>query len=234
MVLEVREKTGRKYTLILDGEQYCRCYAGDLRTLGFSEFSEGLETDISRDALAEFERTVFLPRAKRRSLMLLGKKEYTRREMTKKLSGDGYPKTVTDSVLDWLGSLHYVDDGSFAERYAFSLLSRHSEREIVQKMQQKGFEMNLIKEALTVAKEWYQEEYRDRDDAMGIEDGDKKFSTEQNAIRTFLRKKGYCPETTDIDKKRKLMMSLYRKGFSMSDIRAVLGECEEECSRYVE
>ena len=82
MVLEVRGKTGRKYTLFLDGEQYCRCYPGDLRTLGFSEFFEGLETEIFEDVLAEFERTVFLPRAKRRSLMLLGKKEYTRREIS--------------------------------------------------------------------------------------------------------------------------------------------------------
>ena len=76
MVLEVREKTGRKYTLFLDGERYCRCYPGDLRALGFSDFSEGQETEVTGERLAELERTVFLPRAKRRSLMLLGKLLY--------------------------------------------------------------------------------------------------------------------------------------------------------------
>ena len=148
MLLEVREKTGRKYTLFRDGERYCRCYPGDLRGLGFSELSEGQETGISEASLIDFEKSTFLPRAKRRALMLLGKKEYTEREMKKKLTTDGYPLRVTETVLDWLGSLRYVDDTSYAERYAFSLLSRQSEWEIVQKMQQKGFEKELIKEAL--------------------------------------------------------------------------------------
>jgi len=228
MVLEIREKNGRKYTLFLDGERYCRCYPGDLRTLGFSEFSEGQETEVTEEALAEFERTVFLPRAKRRSLMLLGKKEYTEWELVKKLTADGYPESVTKTVLAWLSELHYVDDGSFAERYAFSLLSRHSEREILQKMQQKGFEKDLIKEALAAAKERYCEENTDRTGVASSENGYEMFSTEQEAIRTFLRKKGYRPEAADTDKRKKLVMSLYRKGFSMSDIRAVLGECGEE------
>ncbi len=227
MVLELHEKSGRKYALTVNGEKYCRCYPGDLRGLGFSEVTVGQETEVSEEALTVFERTVFLPRAKKRSLMLLGKKEYTKREMTKKLSGDGYPESVVLEVLDWLAELHYVNDLSYAERYAFSLLSRHSEREIVQKMQQKGFEKGLIKEALTAAKERYREEYAGGD-ADGEEDGGgQAFSPEQEAIRTFLRKKGYHPEAVDAEKKQKLVMSLYRKGFSLSDIRAVLGEIEE-------
>lgn len=226
MRLEVREKSGRKYAVYLDGERYCRCYHGDLRGLGVTGLSEGCEAEVSEETVAELERTVFLPRAKRRSLMLLGKKEYTAREMTKKLSADGYPETVTETVLSWLSELHYVDDFSFAERYAFSLLSRHSEREILQKMQQKGFEKELIKDALAAAKERYREEhsgsFSDGEDAAG----GQEFSAEQEAIRRFLRKKGYLPEAVDAEKKQKLVMSLYRKGFSLSDIRTVIGEFE--------
>lgn len=224
MVLEVREKSGRKYALFLDGERYCRCYPGDLRSLGFTEVTEGSETEVTEDVLSEFERTVFLPRAKRRSLMLLGKKEYTVRELTKKLSADGYPESVTDAVLSWLSELHYVDDFSFAERYAFSLFSRHSEREILQKMQIKGFEKDLIKEALAAAKERYREEHTGGGVGSDRGGGEEVLSPEQEAIRTFLRKKGYQPETVDAEKKRKFVMSLYRKGFSMSDIRSVIGE----------
>ena len=157
--------------------------------------------------------------------MLLGKKEYTRCELEKKLASDGYPEQVTSSVLDWLGELRYVDDSSFAERYAFSLLSRHSEREIVQKMQQKGLAKDLIKEALVAAKERYREEYSNHNDT-GLGEDDEICSPEQEAIRTFLRKKGYRSEATDAEKKKKLVMSLYRKGFSMSDIRSVMGVFE--------
>lgn len=228
MILELREKSGKKYTLFLNGERYCRCYPGDLRGMGFPEVTIGQEIDVSEEVLAEFERTVFLPRAKRRSLMLLGKKEYTSREMTKKLSSDGYPESVTEAVLSWLSELRYVDDISFAERYAFSLLSRHSEREIVQKMQQKGFEKELTKEALAAAKERYREEHSGWSDSLGTDEGGEALSPEQEAIRTFLRKKGYRPETVDEERRRKLVMSLYRKGFSLSDIRAVIGAFEAD------
>ncbi len=226
MVLELHEKTGRKYSLMLNGEKYCRCYPGDLRGLGFSELTVGQETEVSGEILAEFERTVFLPRAKKRSLMLLGKKEYTSREMTKKLMTDGYPEAVTEAVLSWLADLHYVDDFSYAERYAFSLLSRHSEREIQQKMQQKGLDRELIKDALAVAKDRYREEHTGGDMNRENGDGGLEFSAEQEAIRTVLRKKGYRPEAMDAEKKQKLVMSLYRKGFSLSDIRTVIGEFE--------
>lgn len=227
MRLEVREKSGRKYAVYLDGERYCRCYPGDLRGLGVTGLSEDCEADVSEETVAELERTVFLPRAKRRSLMLLGKKEYTAREMTKKLSADGYPETVTETVLSWLSELHYVDDFSFAERYAFSQLSRHSEREILQKMQQKGFEKELTKEALRAAKERYLEEHSGGVFSSDTEQEEEMCSPEQEAIRAFLRKKGYRSEAVDAEKKRKLVMSLYRKGFSLSDIRTVLGEIED-------
>ena len=228
MVLELHEKTGRKYSLILNGEKYCRCYPGDLRGLGFAALAVGQETEVTEEALAEFERTVFLPRAKRRSLMLLGKKEYTSREMTKKLMTDGYPEAVTEAVLSWLADLHYVDDFSYAERYAFSLLSRNSEREIQQKMQQKGLDRELIKDALAVAKDRYWEEHTGGGMDGENGDGGLEFSAEQEAIRTVLRKKGYRPEAMDAEKKKKLVMSLYRKGFSLSDIRFVIGEFEED------
>lgn len=228
MIVEVREKSGRKYVLLLNGEKYCKCYPGDLHALGVAEVSVGYETEVAETVLAEVERTVFLPRAKRRSLMLLGKKEYTGREMKKKLSTDGYSETVVEAVLEWLEELRYVNDTSYAERYAFSLLSRHSEREILQKMQQKGFEKDVIKEALAMAKERYREESVSLKEMDGVGGAEESFSIEQEAIRTFLRKKGYCSENADEEKKKKLTMSLFRKGFSMSDIRAVLGECEDE------
>lgn len=220
MVLELKEKKGKKYTVYLDEELYCRCYPNDLRVLGFLEFSEGQEADVEESVLAELERTVFLPRAKRRALMLLGKKEYTKREMEKKLSSDGYPESIVTATLGYLEELRYVEDSSYAERYAYYLLSKCSEREIYQKMLQKGFEKDLIKEAMGAAKERYCFEH-------GSDEGEEE-SPEIKAIRTILRKKGYRPEVFDEEKKKKMVTALYRKGFSLSDIRAVIGEFEEE------
>ena len=219
MVFEIREKCGKKYDLWRNGEHYGRCYPGDLRELGFTEISEGQELMLTDEAFARFEQSVLLPRAKRRSLFLLGKKEYTSGELKKKLLLDGYSEAVIVTVEEYLSELHYVDDFSYAERYAFSLLSRCSERELVQKMLQKGLERDLVKEALEAAKERYRFE---REDAEG-----KALSPELEAIRSFLRKKGYSSDSVTPEKKKKLVASLYRKGFSMSDIRSVLGDMEE-------
>lgn len=220
MVLEIKEKSGKKYGLWIDGERYGRFYPGDLRELGFSDISEGQVLELADAFLAEFEQRVLLPRAKRRSLFLLGKKEYTSGELKKKLITDGYSDGVVAAVLAYLSELHYVDDFSYAERYAFSLLTRCSERELFQKMLQKGLEKDLVKDALAAAKERYRYEQDGRAELFG--------SPEQDAIRGLLRKKGYSPETADSDKKRKMVAALFRKGFSMSDIRKVLGEIEED------
>jgi len=220
MVLEIQEKVGKKYTVTCDGELYCRCYPGDLSELGFTETTEGRTVDLSELSLTELEKTVFLTRAKRRSLFLLGKKEYTKREMEKKLADDGYPEMVVVLVLAWLSELRYVEDRSYAERYALYLLPRCSEREIIQKMYQKGFEKELIRDALEGAKERYREEH--------LQNADLTVSTETEAIRTFLRKKGYHPNTTDAEKRKKLVAALYRKGFGLAEIQSVIGVFDME------
>lgn len=222
MVVELREAKGKKLEVFLDGEVYCKCYRKDLAVSGISDGFDGQQSECSQHQLTLLENEVFLPRAKRRALFLLEKKEYTEKELRKKLQTDGYPKSIVEAVTEYVKALHYVNDRSFAERYAFSLLSRHSEREIIQKMQQKGLDKELVKEALIAAKERYKEEFSYKSE--NEEGSTEEISLEQEAIRTFLRKKGYRPELTDGEKRKKFVMSLYRKGFLLSDIRAVLGE----------
>ncbi len=218
MFLELQEteekqgKKAKKYTVLLDGEVYCRCYRKDLKDAGITAGSE-----VTSEVLRRLETEVFLPRAKRRSLFLLNKKRYTRKEMVCKLHTDGYPASVTELTLSYLESLHYVEDHSYAEGYALSLLTRCSERELVQKMMQKGFDKELIAEAIRSAKDSYREE-------TGTDTED---SPEVAAIRLYLRKKGISSGMMlEEDKKKKLIQSLYRKGFHFSDIKKVLGEVE--------
>lgn len=218
MFLELQEteekqgKKAKKHTVLLDGEVYCRCYPKDLKDAGIS-----LDAEVSKKALQRLEMEIFFPRAKRRSLFLLNKKRYTRKEMVQKLHTDGYPASVTEQTLSYLESLHYVEDHSYADGYALSLLTRCSERELIQKMIQKGFEKDLIVEAIQNAKVSYREE----------NDMDAAEAPEVAAIRTYLRKKGISTGMAlEEDKKKKLIQSLYRKGFRFSDIKKVLGEVD--------
>lgn len=219
LILEVRElqeqskRKGQKYTVLLDGEVYCRCYLKDLAEAGIKQ-----EEEVAEEQLERLNRNVFLPRAKRRSLYLLNKKRYTRKEMISKLKTDGYPDAVVEDTLSYLEKMHYVEDISYAKGYAFYLLQRCSEREAYQKMIQKGFEREIITEAFADAKATYYLENGTEEDTE---------SPEIAAIRSILRKKGVSATQMTEEKKRKLVMSLYRKGFLLSDIKHVLGELDE-------
>lgn len=213
MRLELQEEKGNKVLLLLDGEAYCRCYRKDLRSAGIAEGEE-----IGEAALSQFIREILLPRAKRRSLFLLNRKRYTAQEMRKKLTADGYPGETVEETLLYLQELRYIDDVSYAQGYALSLLPQCSEREIYQKMLQRGFEKELITEAIEEA----QREY-------SLENGNKEAENEPPelaAIRTYLRKKGYQPEQATKEKKKKVIAALYRRGFSLPDICKVIGETE--------
>lgn len=215
MILELREKKGKKTEVFADGAFYCRCYPKDLKELGFATDSVGQQAECSSENLLYVEKTLFLPRAKRRALLLLEKKEYTEAELKRRLVTDGYPERTVDAVLLYVTELHYVNDRAFAERYALYLLPKCSERELLQKMYLKGFDKELMKEAVATAKETYRFEH---------EQSENGESPELCAIRAFLRKKGYRPESCDKEKRKKLVAALYRKGFSFSNIKEVMGE----------
>ncbi len=213
MYLELQEQKGAKKGLILDGELFCKCYPRDLVVAGLSSGA-----DVTQEQLQRFCKEVLLPRAKRRSLALLGKQAYTKQMMTKKLRNDGYPEEVTEQVIVYLERFHYIEDRTFGQDYALYRIKRMSERELSQKMQQKGFDRETIHASIELAKQRVEEEAR--------EHGEDVERTEISAIRIFLQKKSVRPEELDEAKKQKLIMALFRRGFQLSDIRQVFGELE--------
>ncbi|MCH5272577.1 MAG: regulatory protein RecX [Lachnospiraceae bacterium] len=214
MLLELQEGNKGRCTVLLDGEVYCRCYRKDLQSVGISEGEEAGEA-----ALFRLNQEVLFPRAKRRSLLLLNKKRYTRQEMVKKLKSDGYPEQTVEETLSYLQELHYIDDISYAQGYASFWIPKCSARELYQKMLQKGFERETVSEAIKEAQREYVLEKGEEE-----EEGE---SPELSAIRDYLRKKGYQSGQVAEEKRKKLAAALYRKGFSFSDIKRVMGEFDE-------
>lgn len=214
MYLELRNQTEKKLSVLLDGEFYCKCYAKDLSVIGLKEGAD----EMDEHQLLCLNQTVLLPRAKKRSLALLGKMQYTCSALQKKLVKDGYPAKVIELTLDYLKGYHYLDDINFANDCARSMLTKYSEREIMQKMLLKGFEKSRIEDAIRTARESFAEEEND----SGTEN-----KPEYSAIRNLLAKKGYNAEQADETLKKKMIMALYRKGFSLSDIYAVLNVSED-------
>lgn len=219
MEIEILEQKGAKKTVLLDGEPFCRCYPRDLE---LAKINKG--TEVSSCEIEVLCKQILLPRAKKRALNLLGKQPYTRQAMRKKLETDGYPVTVIDTVMEYLEGFHYLEDQQFGQDYAFYWICRMSERELVRKMQQKGFDRETIRDSIETAKQRLEEE--------AAEAGEQSEKAEITAIRNFLRKKVDGHETLDDTKKQKLIMALFRKGFQLSDIKQVLRELGTDCEEF--
>lgn len=204
-------QNGKKNSLFIEGEFYCKCYPGDLKGFGLSEGKE-----ISETQLQKLTQEILLPRAKKRALYLVGKKRYTKKEMERKLQGDGYPSSVISDAVTYLQQFHYIADESYAEDYASELLKKYSPKVAIYKMQAKGLDRQLIEEAIEHFRTVYDEEHAD----------EVNEKPEYEAIRSFLRRKGFRLEDADAEQKNKMVVALYRKGFSLTDIRTVLA-CED-------
>lgn len=140
---------------------------------------------------------------KKRALYLLGRKEYSRKELIERLEKDEYEKEVIEEILIYMDSFHYLDDVRVAGSYIRIRKSQKSKRELEYKLKQRG----ISEEDIALAME---ENYE-------AQEGN---SQEELAIQKYLQK--YCLEELKFEEKQKIAGKLYRKGFSKEEIRKQL------------
>ncbi|MBR5420287.1 MAG: regulatory protein RecX [Lachnospiraceae bacterium] len=162
--------------------------------------------EADEELLSRIEGEVLLPRAEKRVLYLLQKKDYTRHELEEKLRAGKYPQEVIDGAIDYAESFGYVDDADYARRFLECYMGRMSEGRIRQKLMQKG----LSREELEEAFEHYRKEHPDKEEE------------ERELILKLLNNRHYDPETADPKEKQKQYAFLMRRGFKSSDILSAL------------
>ncbi len=199
IVTKIEEFNKNRYKIFLDNEFAFVLYKGELRVYGIRE-----DVDLQQDIIQEITQVVLLKRAKLRLLNLLGKKEYTRRELIQKLEEGLYSEHLINSALEYVESYGYVNDVVYARRYIEWKCSTKSRREIEQKLCLKG----ISKEDMNLAFEELGDHYL-------------KESTRE-AIRKELRKKNFHAETATYEQRQKALAFLYRKGYSQEQIREVM------------
>lgn len=153
-------------------------------------------------------------RARSHALRLLAIRPRTKHEMCHRLQGRGFDIACAESTVDWLVSLGYLDDRTFARNWVESRSTSKpaGRHRIAFELQQKGIEREALDEALEM---------------LGP-DEEQRLAREAAASR--LRR------VTDDDpdrRRRRLESHLYRRGFKPETIRRVLGEmladgCESE------
>ena len=138
-------------------------------------------------------------RAKLRCMHLLEKRDYSEKELRRKLKNGktSYTEEEIDGAIEYVRSFHYVDDGRYADRYIACMSSRKSRRQIEQELLMKGIDRKLVEQA--------------------FEEGEDIREDEQ--IARWFRKKNFDPAEADQDAKRRMYAFLARKGFGQDAIR---------------
>lgn len=143
-----------------------------------------------------------LLRARKKAMSLLSYNDRTEWELINKLSVAGFSEEAVNSAIEYVKSFHYIDDERYAMVFVQIYHKSRSQKRIWQDLTKKHVPEKYINIALA-----------------SIEDGDSK------AIGKEMQKllKDRDLESLHYEEKQKIAAKLYRKGFSLSDIRKSMG-----------
>lgn len=184
--------------IFIDGEYALKL---DTETVIAERLKIGEEIDDER--LHELIKSSDTKRAKEKALWLISYRDHSEGELRQKLLRD-FGEEAVDKAIERLCELGLINDEGFARKYAESLSHKHmSQRQIEQKLRQKGLDKELTSETL---------------EDLNLD--------EKEEIRALINKK-YLRKLSDEGDLRRTIAALQRRGFGYSDIRSVIEEFTE-------
>lgn len=200
-IIDVSERSKNKYLILTDNEIAFVVYKGDL-----SKYNLRKGREFSQEELDAFVSEVILPRGKRRSLYLLGAREYSCKGMRDKLRQDGYPDFCINEIMEFLKCNRYIDDERYAKAFIRTYSGNQSVSRLKNNLRQKGISEECIESSL--------------EDLASSGD----LPSQEALVRQMLRKKNYKGYNTDRKEYERIFSYLLRKGFSSELIRRCMRE----------
>ena len=198
-VTNITELSKSRVRIEIDHEFAFVLYKGELR---LHKIEEGDEIE---DAVYDRIMKDVLPkRAKLRAMNLLKNRTYTKAQLKDKLLQGGYPEQIADIAVDYVVSYRYVDDEQYVRDFIEYNREKKSRKRIQLDLMHKGISEQLFQDI------W--EEIA----------GDDEEEIEREQIIYWMNKKHFCPQEATFEEKQKMMAFLYRKGFSINNIRSIL------------
>lgn len=198
-VTNITELSKSRVRIEIDHEFAFVLYKGELR---LHKIEEGDEIE---DAVYDRIMKDVLPkRAKLRAMNLLKNRTYTKAQLKDKLLQGGYPEQIADIAVDYVVSYRYVDDEQYVRDFIEYNREKKSRKRIQLDLMHKGISEQLFQDI------W--EEIA----------GDDEEVIEREQIIYWMNKKHFCPQEATFEEKQKMMAFLYRKGFSINNIRSIL------------
>ncbi len=141
--------------------------------------------------------------ARKKALMVLERMDRSETELRGKLVNAGFEPEYVDDAVDYVKFYGYLNDARYVRDYITYRSDQKSRRRLMQELQfKKGISRELIEEV-----------------CEKLEPVD-----ERPQIHRYLEKKHYCHAEFGEGQRRRLITTLTGRGYSLSDILAVMKE----------
>lgn len=198
-ITKVQALTKQKYRIFLDGESAFAVYKGELSRYHLEEGAV-----LPPEVYEELVNRVLKKRATLRAMHILERTDKTEAQLRRKLEESEYPKEAVESAIAYVTSYGYLDDRRYAEHYIEWKKQGKGKARLKMELVQKGISREIIEEVLEST----------------------DFGETRETIRQIILKKRKTDIPMNEKEKQRLYGFLMRKGFSSSDILAVMREEE--------
>lgn len=198
-ITKIQALTKQKYRIFLDGESAFAVYKGELSRYHLEEGAV-----LPPEFYEELVNRVLKKRATLRAMHILERTDKTEAQLRRKLEESEYPKEAVESAIAYVTSYGYLDDRRYAEHYIEWKKQGKGKARLKMELVQKGISREIIEEVLEST----------------------DFGETREMIRQIILKKRKTDIPMNEKEKQRLYGFLMRKGFSSSDILAVMREEE--------
>ena len=198
-ITKIQALTKQKYRIFLDGESAFAVYKGELSRYHLEEGAV-----LPPEVYEELVNRVLKKRATLRAMHILERTDKTEAQLRRKLEESEYPKEAVESAIAYVTSYGYLDDRRYAEHYIEWKKQGKGKARLKMELVQKGISREIIEEVLEST----------------------DFGETREMIRQIILKKRKTDIPMNEKEKQRLYGFLMIKGFSSSDILAVMREEE--------
>ncbi|MBO4415445.1 MAG: regulatory protein RecX [Lachnospiraceae bacterium] len=196
--------------------------------------SDGFEEtaiEISDELYEKIMKETVIRRAHQKTVALLERMDRTETELRRKMKLDLYSDAVADETIDWLKSMHYLDDMRYAQSYIRGHIGGTSRQELVTKLLSKGIAKDTINEAYSICCEESsfsvsKNGSADSNDQDSVQShvGNEDINIEKQAAVKSLRKKLGSKKVLTPKERISAIGYMLRKGFRRNDIISAFDE----------
>ncbi len=137
--IHIKRTDGRKVCVDPEYRDSIYLYPGEVKKL---KLADGMR--MSSEEFEQIRIHYVMPRAKKRALGILVKRDRTEQQLRDQLKKNQYDEMSVEEALDFVRAHHYVDDEQYARDYLRSKKGRKSYKQIRMELTKKGISRDVL------------------------------------------------------------------------------------------